>query len=644
MQRPALTIGMAVYDDHPGVWFTLQSLRTHHPEAAEHVELLVVDNNPGSPQGQQTAGLVQRLSAEGRIARYVPAGEVQGTSAPRNRIFAEARGEAVLVLDAHVLMFPGNLERLLKYYADNPDCRDILSGPLVLDDGIDKITHFDQQWRGEMWGTWGKAWRCICKQATFTVQEGVMRAGAASVALYRPMGVDVPPTDFRPACPACGGRYPAVGYAGHEKQLEAFGYREAAAYADAPPFEIPGMGLGCFSCRRDAWLGFNEHARGFGGEELYIHEKFRRAGGKALCLPFLRWIHFFGRSGAPYNLDRYDKMRNYVLEFQELDMDLQPIHDHFITGKGRESEPKQDVHLMPQALWDWLLADPVAHEKPMQAEASKGKCTTCGVGAEDTIETLYDRACKTPADLHEHLPKLRELAAQSEVVVDLGERPQSSTVALLAGQPKRLVSYAPMDDKRVAALAARQEQTQFSAVKAKSLEADIPECDLLFLDTVHTAEHVYQELQRHGPKVRRWIVFHDTAIFGDAGSDGGPGILAALRRFMRETPEWSVVYHTQANYGLTVISRNPEDKPKLPSLPKMAWNYAKALARHVATGQQHADEATIEARLAACSLCDQRTDGERCSLCGCYLAEGPDGREGKALWAESECPLGKWTA
>jgi hypothetical protein len=82
-----------------------------------------------------------------------------------------------------------------------------------------------------------------------------------------------------------------------------YGYWESDPRADDPdgaPFDIPMHGLGLFACRRAAWPGFNPQFRGFGGEEGYIHEKFRRAGGRTLCLPFLRWIHrFIGRSARP---------------------------------------------------------------------------------------------------------------------------------------------------------------------------------------------------------------------------------------------------------------------------------------------------------------------------------------------------------
>ena len=60
-------------------------------------------------------------------------------------------------------------------------------------------------------------------------------------------------------------------------------------------FEIPAMGCGIFSCKKEHWPGFHPLLRGFGGEEFYIQEKFRQRGGRALCLPFLKWLHRFGR-------------------------------------------------------------------------------------------------------------------------------------------------------------------------------------------------------------------------------------------------------------------------------------------------------------------------------------------------------------
>jgi hypothetical protein len=99
---------------------------------------------------------------------------------------------------------------------------------------------------------------------------------------------------------------------------------------DAEPFEIPMQGLGLFACRRLAWPGFNRRFRGFGGEEGYLHEKFRQAGGRSLCLPFLRWMHRFNRPmGVPYMNRWDDRLRNYLIGFTELGWDTGPIEEHF---------------------------------------------------------------------------------------------------------------------------------------------------------------------------------------------------------------------------------------------------------------------------------------------------------------------------
>jgi FkbM family methyltransferase len=96
------------------------------------------------------------------------------------------------------------------------------------------------------------------------------------------------------------------------------------------PFEIPAQGLGSFSCRKDSWLGFNPKFRGFGGEEGYIHEKYRKAGKKAMCVPFLRWLHRFGRpSGVKYPLSMEFKVKNYVFGFNEIGLNTKDVYDHF---------------------------------------------------------------------------------------------------------------------------------------------------------------------------------------------------------------------------------------------------------------------------------------------------------------------------
>lgn len=91
------------------------------------------------------------------------------------------------------------------------------------------------------------------------------------------------------------------------------------SYDQGKPFEIPMMGLGLFSCKTSEWQWFNEKFRGFGGEEGYIHEKFRRAGGKCICLPTLKWNHRFVRvNGVPYQNILEDRIWNYFIGWLEI--------------------------------------------------------------------------------------------------------------------------------------------------------------------------------------------------------------------------------------------------------------------------------------------------------------------------------------
>lgn len=121
------------------------------------------------------------------------------------------------------------------------------------------------------------------------------------------------------------------------------------------PFDIPMQGLGVFACKTDNWLGFNKNFRGFGGEEGYIHEKFRKNGGRVVCLPQFKWVHRFGRpSGVPYPLKIEDRVWNYFIGWLEIHDDpnhqmIQDIKNHFKNKIGIDNinklfEEALDVH------------------------------------------------------------------------------------------------------------------------------------------------------------------------------------------------------------------------------------------------------------------------------------------------------------
>lgn len=327
---------------------------------------------------------------------------------------------------------------------------------------------------------------------------------------------------------------------------------------DAPEFEIWGNGCGLICSRKKAWLGFNENWRGFGGEEGYIHEKYRQAGRKALCLPFLRWWHRFGRpGGVPYQLTRWNKVRNYVIAFNELKLDLAPIKEHFV-----------DSGLFPQVEWDWLVDHPMALMPPQAViDAANGGQSVLpkeftAEGAAARVQELYEQLKNTPEDLDQHMPKIRELAEKCEHVTDISHRRQS-LIAIAAAQPEFIVSY-----NTQAFSAELQNLSQMVPLQLDSRTSDkivrIDETDMLFIDSFHTAEALGRELEEFGTKARRFIVMHDTHIYGNKGEDGGMGLMAAISKFVYDHPDWFVAYHTAEQYGLTVLGRLEEDRPDPP--------------------------------------------------------------------------------
>ena len=121
----------------------------------------------------------------------------------------------------------------------------------------------------------------------------------------------------------------------------------------APAFEIPMQGLGVFACRRSAWPGFNADFRGFGGEEGYIHEKFRARGDRVICLPALRWLHRFNRpTGINYPINWPDRIRNYLIGRRELGLPEDDVIRHMreFLGTGYVNQVLASLNLMPSPL------------------------------------------------------------------------------------------------------------------------------------------------------------------------------------------------------------------------------------------------------------------------------------------------------
>lgn len=171
------------------------------------------------------------------------------------------------------------------------------------------------------------------------------------------------------------------------------------------------------------------------------------------------------------------------------------------------------------------------------------------------LHSLLDEARLTGLDIHEHIPVLLGLAASADQIVELGVNMGTSTLAFLSGGRGKVDSWdivrTYMVDKIAAAAGPR-----WTFHQGDSRTAEIPRCDLLFIDSLHNAEQLSVELKEHAGKVRNMIVMHDTESFAWKGEGGGQGLRKALMDFLiTHAEEWRIDCHYAHNNGLTLLRR-----------------------------------------------------------------------------------------
>ncbi len=182
------------------------------------------------------------------------------------------------------------------------------------------------------------------------------------------------------------------------------------------------------------------------------------------------------------------------------------------------------------------------------------------------LEELYEAARAAPSDINEHLATLRGYASECEHVTEMGMRSGVSTLALLAAQPRKLISWdinpLAIISQNTVNLTLLAGRTQFQPRVGDTLEIVIEPTDMLFIDTLHTAKQLKAELERHADpvecKVKKYLAFHDTVTFGTQGEDGSePGLRAAIRWFQKchAFPLWELIEDRQNNNGLVVLRR-----------------------------------------------------------------------------------------
>lgn len=203
----------------------------------------------------------------------------------------------------------------------------------------------------------------------------------------------------------------------------------------------------------------------------------------------------------------------------------------------------------------------------------------------ELINNRYILKCNTHGDIFEHLPTLKEYSTQCESVAEFGVSTMTSTWAFLSGllnnnkNNKKLYCVDVNDVPNIYNVINEVKNVGIDMVfyKENSINAPIPNVDLLFIDTWHIYGHLKRELNNHHFKVNKYIIMHDTEIDGIHGEsirdiqfhdidneckknnytlkEVTTGLLPAIEEFLNEHTEWVIERVFTNNNGLTILKR-----------------------------------------------------------------------------------------
>jgi hypothetical protein len=185
----------------------------------------------------------------------------------------------------------------------------------------------------------------------------------------------------------------------------------------------------------------------------------------------------------------------------------------------------------------------------------------------NVIEKAFERqkSKKQYDDMEEHYDTLLKYGKKVNHITEFGVDDGSSTwswlLAASLDKNKIIRSYDIYPDCLIQEhiRLAEQENIDFKFICQDTLdpEFEIEETDLLFIDTLHNYKQLKAELYKHGAKVTKYLIFHDTTLYGLVDQSGyHKGLKHAISEWLAENPNvWDVKeVFTNCN-GLTILGR-----------------------------------------------------------------------------------------
>jgi len=206
----------------------------------------------------------------------------------------------------------------------------------------------------------------------------------------------------------------------------------------------------------------------------------------------------------------------------------------------------------------------------------------------DYLESLYTNLKNENGDINEHLETLKNLASECDTVIEFGVRWMVSIFAFAVSNCKNIYAYdihhpAGYNGYKYQQLESYckkyNKKFEFNQIDVLELET-IPECDLLFLDTIASYLQCTSELNLFSNKVKKYLVIHDTTLNAERDemsisredwfkkymenqkiksiinpTDDSVGLNKAIDNFLKSNKNWKLYRKYEHNNGLTILKR-----------------------------------------------------------------------------------------
>ena len=191
----------------------------------------------------------------------------------------------------------------------------------------------------------------------------------------------------------------------------------------------------------------------------------------------------------------------------------------------------------------------------------------------EKIKKKFEEQINTISDINEHIETLYKYSLECDTIIEMGVRWVSSTWAFLMSKPKKLVSYDIVKHENInqVILLANEYGLNYTFIECDVLNLKIEKTDLLFLDTLHTYNQLFNELTLHSPNVSKYIIMHDTVSFGFIDENiynhaseiiksvpkTKEGLKNAINDFLltESGKNWEIFHEHTNNNGLTILKR-----------------------------------------------------------------------------------------